>query len=615
MGAGSSPWILGVNAYDHDVSACLLRDGEVVVAIAKERLTGVKHDQGFYDEVLAYCLNTAGIGLDDLDLVVSNSYMLPVPEFELRLLHEHRPVHLSLAERKRALASPLFLSRGPRHAVCSHHLAHAYSAFALSPFEEGAVMVVDGVGSYRRDVVEAVPASDEAHPLARESESWYRFEGTRLETLKKVWMGPGPGLFSDEFFVMDGLGALYSRVSTYVFGDWNHCGEVMGLAPYGRLLAKPLAELRGDDLVVRPWGEDRRHPFLGGGDEAWGKSPHRPEWEDLCRQVQEDTERILVERARALHAKTGTKNLCLAGGVALNCVANGKILEETPFERIFVQPAAGDDGIAIGCACHGHLALRGGKRTSVMESAYLGRPPREAEVGDAVAPFLVRAATTRRRPRDLAEATAALLERGKVVGWFQGGSEFGPRALGHRSILADPRDAAMKDRVNARVKLRQSFRPFAPVVLAERAGEYFEGDAESPFMLLARRVRPEARSKIPAVVHVDGTARVQTLRRETNPRLYALLEAFERRTGVPVLLNTSFNLRGDPIVENPTDAVACLLYSRLDALVLEDHLLEERHLHRLLWPLFHAVARTRHNLRATRLLEVVAQGVLDGPDG
>jgi len=384
MGAGEPLYVLGINAYDHDVSACLARDGEVLVAVSKERLTRVKHDSGFHEEVVDYCLETAGIDLDRVDRVVLNSYMLPVPELERRLLQEHRPSQLDAKERIRAERSPLFLGEPPRVATCSHHLAHAYSAFAVSPFRRGAVMVVDGVGSYRRDVLEVVPEACEAHPLARESESTYRFRGRRLETVEKVWMGPSPGLLGDEFTAMEGLGALYSRVSTYVFGDWNRCGEVMGLAPYGRLSGEPLMRIEDGRLVVAPWGAERRHPFLGRTDAAWHASEHRMEWEDLCRRVQEDTERVLVERARRLHERTGERNLCIAGGVALNCVANGRILEETPFERVFVQPAAGDDGIALGCALYGTHALGKRARTFTMTSPYLGRAYGDEDVARAV---------------------------------------------------------------------------------------------------------------------------------------------------------------------------------------------------------------------------------------
>ncbi|MFQ5844078.1 MAG: carbamoyltransferase, partial [Planctomycetota bacterium] len=582
-----------------------------VCAISKERLTRVKHDSGFFREVVDYCLEAAGIPLGRVDRVVRNCYVLPVPELERRLLALNDPYHLPPRDQERARSSPLFLSDAEKVVTVSHHLAHAYSAFAVSPFEEGAVMVVDGVGSYRADVTEDVPSADEAPPLARESESFYRFRGAEPECLRKVWLLPARGRLNDEFHQMDGLGALYSRVSSYAFGDWNKCGEVMGLAPYGRLDLDPMVELRDGELIFRPWGREMSSPFLGSGDDAWERSPHRSHWADCARRVQEDTERALLARAHWLHERTRTPNLTLAGGVALNCVANGRILRETPFERVFVQPAAGDDGVALGCALYGHLALDRRARTFVMKNASWGRTYDEPWIRAATSSFGVRVAAGRRRSPDVARETARLLARGKVVGWFQGGSEFGPRALGHRSILADPRDPRMKGRINARVKHRQAFRPYAPAVLAERVGDYFEGVEQSPFMLLAARVRPRMRDKIPAVVHVDGSARVQTVHADRAPRFHALLRAFEERTGIGVLLNTSFNVRGDPIVEDPFHAVETFLLTRLDVLVLHDWILRKRALHRVLEPWIRFAVRLRRNLGSEALLERAARRALD----
>jgi carbamoyltransferase len=604
-------FVLGINAYDHDASACLLRNGEIVVAVSKERVTRIKHDAGFYQEVVDYCLKAAGIELERVDLVVRNCYVLPVREMERRLVHYQARKYLTPREREQADASPLFLSDADHVVDVSHHLAHAYSAFAASPFERGAVMVVDGVGGYRADAVEAIPESDETHPLARESESYYRFDGERIETVKKVWMGPSRGFLSDEFYAMPGLGALYSRVSTYIFGDWNKCGEVMGLAPYGRPGGDPLARLEDGALSVPDWTPERRHPFLGLSDRTWEESPHRREWEDVAWRVQEDTERVLVARARWLRETTGEKDLCLAGGVALNCVANGKLAAESGFERIFIQPAAGDDGIALGGALYGHLALKQGRRAFVMEHSFLGREYDRFDVDEAFRPWSTRMATRRRRAENVFRETARLLADGRVVGWFQGRSEFGPRALGNRSILADPRDPGMKDRINKRVKHRQAFRPFAPAVLAEKAHEYFEGEEESPFMLLVKTVRPEVRDKVPAIVHVDGTARVQTVREQDNPFFYGLLRAFEDRTGVPVLLNTSFNIRGDPIVEAPLDAMECFLYTHLDALVIHDWVVRKGLAYKLFRPLVQFLVQAQRNLRSEALMERFARQVLD----
>ncbi len=589
--ASTGSLILGINAYDHDVSACLLRDGRVVAAITKERLTRVKHDTGFYDEVVEYCLLTGGVTLDDVDHIVRNCYLLSIEEMERMFRARIDVTLLPARERKTALAHPLFGTTDPRAVTCSHHLAHAYSAFGFAPFESGAVMVVDGVGSYRQDVLEPVPADSEAPPLAREAESYYAFDGTELETLEKVWLPPTPGIVNDDFHSLPGIGGVYSRVSAYTFRTWNHCGEVMGLASYGRPGLDPLMELEDGRLVVHPWPASFDRPYEGGGDEAWEKSGNRRHWEDLCWQVQHDTEEILLERAHRLHERTGSKNLVIAGGVALNCVANGRIVRESPFENVFIQPAAGDDGIAIGCAMYGHLALAKGQRTFVMNHACLGRMYSEPQVEVAVKRTLAKVTSSARKSSDVVQETARLLAAGKVVGWVQGGSEFGPRALGNRSILADPRDRAITDHVNTKVKHRQPFRPFAPAVLAEHAHEFFEGEALSPFMLLACNVKPEARDRIPAVVHVDGTARVQTVREQDNPRFYALIRAFGELTGVPVLLNTSFNDRGEPLVETPSDAMSCFLRTRLDALVVHDWIVRKRVPHRMLRPLIRAYVR------------------------
>ena len=581
-------YILGLNTYDHDVSACLLRDGEIAFAIAKERITREKHASGFYKEVVDYCLNAEGISLDDVDLIVSNCYILPVAEMEQRLLPQEAPFFLNEKERTQATQHPLFLSNSSKVVTVSHHLAHAYSAFAPCPFHDGVIMVVDGVGNYSSDISETYPPASSVAALARESESYYRFEGSRIETLKKVWLQPSRGFLSDEFYNMPGLGALYSRASSYVFGDWNKCGELMGLAPYGRPNeAEPLMALDNGELQVPVWTTRFNQPWLSEGEsgEKWDDSPSMQHWKDLAWRVQDDTERVLLARAIWLRETTGAKNLCLAGGVALNCVANGRIAREAGFDNVWIQPAAGDDGIAIGCAYYGHLAVKKAARSFVITHAYWGALYKDEQVQAATDPALVRMATRKAPSPDICADTAKVLAAGYVVGWFQGRSEFGPRALGNRSILADPRKGEMKAILNSRVKHRQAFRPFAPIVLAERANEVFEGEEPSPFMLLAKRVRPEWRDRIPAIVHVDGTARVQTVEAETNAPLYRLLKAFEAMTGVPVLLNTSFNVKGEPIVETPQDAMACFLATGIDYLVLHDLLIKKGPLHRVLAPL------------------------------
>ena len=583
-------YVLGLNTYDHDVSACLLRDGVIAFAISKERITRVKHAPGFYREVIDYCLGAEGITFEDVDLIVRNCYILPVGEMEERLVYFDAPGFLPEFERRDAASHPLYLAQSDKVRTISHHLAHAYSAFAVSPFEQGVVMVVDGVGSYQADVMESYPSTDTATPLARESESYYQFDGSALTCVKKVWMEPDRGFLSDEFYNMPGLGALYSRASTYIFGDWNKCGELMGLAPYGRReQVRHLLELDNGKLQVPHWTSDFREPYIQDGG-SWEGSASMRHWEDLAWRVQDDTENVLLARARWLRETTGAKNLTIAGGVALNCVANGRVAREAGFENVWIQPAAGDDGIAIGCAYYGWLEILKQRRGYVMDHSYVGKPYSDQEIAAALRKFLVRIQVEARRSDDICGDTARLLADQRVIGWFQGGSEFGPRSLGNRSLLADPRNAGMKDILNSRVKHRQAFRPFAPIVLAERMTEIFEGEEDSPFMLIAKPVRPEWRDRIPAIVHVDGTARIQTVREATNPVLYRLLKAFDALTGVPVLINTSFNIKGEPIVETPRDAVGCFLTTGIDHLVMHDTLVSKTAMHRIVAPLVNTYA-------------------------
>jgi carbamoyltransferase len=567
-------YVLGINGYDHDVSACLLRDGVIAVAITKERITRKKHDTGYYGKVVDYCLAAEGITLDDVALVVRNCYVLPVEELELRMVSQDVPEVMDDKERTEAANSPLYLSKSDKVVTVSHHLAHAYSAFAVCPFDEGAVMVVDGVGNYCADISEPGQLTENVNPLARESESYYRFEGSKLEAVKKIWLKPVRGFLSDEFYYMPGLGAVYSRVSIYIFSHWNKCGEVMGLAPYGRPnQMKPLVEIDDVEAHVSDWGIEFNKPYSPERDASWEASTSMQHWQDVAWQVQDDTERALIKRAIALREATGAKNLCLAGGVALNCVANGRIVREAGFENVWIQPAAGDDGIAIGCAYYGYLEILKKPRSFVMEHSFLGTPYSDEVARAAAEKWQVRIQTKATTSDNICRDAAKLLSEGNIFAWFQGGSEFGPRSLGNRSILADPRKAEMKDILNKRVKFRQSFRPFAPIVLAERADEIFEGPGDSPFMLVVKHVSPEWKDKIPAIIHVDGTARVQTIREDQNPRLYRLLKEFEALTGVPVLLNTSLNVRGEPIVETPEDAVRCFLNTGIDYLALHDMLI------------------------------------------
>ncbi len=579
-------YVLGLNKYDHDVAAVLLADGRPVVGIAKERITRRKNDGGIPDAAVGYCLRTAGIALTDIDVLVQNSYALDVAEMEHDLLSRPHALHLPGEERKMALGSLLF--RNTRAATVSHHLAHAYSAFAASPFDDGAVMIIDGVGSHRRDAMDVPPGSPPGHASDRESESYYTFSGTELTPLHKEWLPAAPGVLSEEFTRLPGLGATYSRVAEYVFDNWNRCGEVMGLAAYGRARddLPPLMGVRdGRTWAETRWPEFLCHPYApspdakttpGERNRKWEESPHAKEWRDLTFRVQTDLEESLLERAHWLHEKTGAKHLVCAGGVMLNCVANTRLLEETPFESVWVQPAAGDTGIALGCALYGDITLSENPRRYVMGTDGFGRQYSGDDIDEALAVMPIAAFLRVREVSDVAAETAKLLADSQVIGWFQGGAELGPRALGQRSLLCDPRDPHAKERLNARVKHRQAFRPFAPAVPIERADDWFEPGPDSTHMLFVRRVREDKRDQIPAVVHVDGTARLQTVVAEQRPELHALLEAFGALTGVPVLVNTSFNVKGEPIVETPLDAVLCFMRTDIDALVLGDRIVTKR---------------------------------------
>jgi len=422
-------YVLGINAYDHDVSACLLRNGAIAYAISKERITREKHDTGFFQEVVDYCLRAEGITLGDLDLIVRNCYVLPLADLETRLLYEDIPEFMDQAERAQARKSPLFRANSPKIITVSHHLAHAYSAFAACPFAAGAIMVVDGVGNYASDIQEEGQLTAHVNPLARESESYYSFEGSKLQPLRKVWLDPVRGFLSDEFYFMPGLGALYSRVSSYIFGDWNKCGEVMGLAPYGRPdHAKSLIKLENGVLEVPQWTAEFDKPWFPDLDRDWEASPSLRHWQDLAWRVQNDTETVLLDRARWLRQATGAKNLCIAGGVGLNCVANGRIEREAGFDNVWIQPAAGDDGIAIGAAYYGHLEVQKRQRSFVMDHAYLGIEYSAAAVRKALDRWLIRVETSRSPRVDVCADAAKLLAEGNVLGWFQGRSEFGPRA-------------------------------------------------------------------------------------------------------------------------------------------------------------------------------------------
>ncbi len=583
--------ILGISAYYHDSAACLLDRGEIVAAAQEERFTRVKHDQRFPGHAIRYCLEAGQTTLDQIEAVVF--YEKPFQKF-------HRLLQTYLSYAPRGLVS--FLAAMPvwlkdklflKQTICGelrtrfgalpqeilfteHHEAHAASAFFPSPSARAAVLCLDGVGEWS-------------------TTSAWRGEASRLDPL---W----------EIRFPHSLGLLYSAVTQYT-GFKVNSGEykVMGLAPYGRpvyadLIRRHLIDVKDDgtfrlnldyfDYCTGLTMVNDRFCRLFGGPPRVPETNLTQKEMDLARSVQEVTEVIFLRLAATLHRETGLDDLCLAGGVALNCVANGRILREGPFKRLWIQPAAGDAGGAVGAALAVWHGLYGQPRPEpagdAMKGCFLGPSFATGEIAQFLhqrnIPFRIL------RDEDLFARVADDLAAEKVVGWFQGRMEFGPRALGARSILGDARSPRMQAVMNKKIKFRESFRPFAPSVLRERLPDYFDLDADSPYMLLVAPVRRERcvdmtreerarwgidllnvpRSDIPAVTHVDYSARVQTVHAATNPRYHRLLKAFEARTGCGVIVNTSFNVRGEPIVCTPEDALRCFLRTDIDTLVLEN---------------------------------------------
>jgi carbamoyltransferase len=587
--------ILGISAYYHDSAACLVVDGEIVAAAQEERFTRKKHDARFPESAVAYCLDAGRIRADQLDHV--GFYDKPLLKFE-RLLENYigiapRGLKSWLTAMPVWLKDKLFTRDAIRKALggyegsilfAEHHESHAASAFYPSPFESAAVLTMDGVGEWA-------------------TSSYGVGEGNALD----LW---------GELHYPHSLGMLYSAF-TYYTGFKVNSGEykVMGLAPYGQpkyvdTILDKLVELRDDGSFKLNMAYFNYLSGLtmtnGAFDELFEGPPRKPEAPvtqremDLAASVQVVTEEIMLRMARHVQRETGQKNLCLAGGVALNCVGNGRLLREGPFERLWIQPAAGDAGGAVGVALTIHHKVLGNPRVvpkqgDTMRGSYLG--PEFPD--DEIARQLDAAGAVYEKLSDAAllDRTAALLGDEKVVGWLQGRMEFGPRALGNRSILGDPRSTKMQSVMNLKIKYRESFRPFAPSVLRERLADYFDLDTDSPYMLLVAPVSerwriamtPEQqrlfgieklnvpRSTIPAITHVDYSARIQTVHPDTNPRYHGLLRRFEALTGCPVLVNTSFNVRGEPIVCTPSDAYRCFMRTEMDVLVVGNFLmLKER---------------------------------------
>lgn len=552
---GMPVYVLGVGL-SHNGAACLIRDGRIIVAIEKERLTKRKNDGGNDGFAIDYCLRAAGISADQLALIVQNANFG------------------GFAYGNDWYDGARALPAGVPVVTLSHHLAHAWGAFALSPFETAAILIVDGCGNAFEDCTDLAGADLFERPegdlaaLYFEKDSYYQAGPAGLSAICKDFSPYGR---IGTHYPMHppttrhSIGGLYAAASTYVFGDQTDAGKLMGLAPYGRRdrWEHRLLEVQGGRLSLRyDWIAD----FTARGRSAEDFQNRFSYFADIAALVQQAIEEALLEIARDRFARFPASHLCFAGGVALNAVANRRLLLESPFDDLFVPPAADDSGLAVGAAFYGWQQMLGNPRVRHDGSPFLGRPYpidlMEQALRTADRPLRVE------RPADLTGAMADALAAGQVVGWFRGGSEFGPRALGHRSILADPRRAEMRDHINRRIKFREDFRPFAPAVPAEAASRFFDLDRDSPYMLRVVPVRPEWRPHLAAVTHVDGSARVQTVRRADDPDFHRLLGQFGQRTGTEILLNTSLNRKGQPIIETPVEAVRLLLETDLDALAI-----------------------------------------------
>jgi carbamoyltransferase len=559
---------LGINyTRMHDSSACLVRDGELLFAIAEERLSRLKHDAEFPKLAIQACLDFAGITAQQLDEVCFG-WPTPGPGYRhdlkcyatgklpatsanvlTSILH-----FLSMTHQRGGVKrfTQNFGATKARMRFVDHHLAHALSAFAYSGFADAAVVVMDGRGAWEATSI------------------WHGRNG-RLEHVLTIPFPDSVGFFYSEFTEFLG----FHRNSD----EW----KVMGLAPYGEAgvdlrafmdaeTGSDAAPYRVHSRLLMPQGGvlfPEMIKRLGAPRVAESEIDQRHK--NIAYAVQEACEVAMMSVVRVAMSKTGSRNLCLAGGVALNSKANGKIVASGLIDKIFVQPAASDDGVALGAAMAPYLDGGGKLPNREMRHAYLGTAFDDETIETALRTYKLRYT----KVADAAEPAAELLSQGKILGWFQGRMEFGPRALGARSILADPRDPEMNAKVNNAVKFREWWRPFAPSFKKEIAGEYLESATDSPFMILTAQVRPEKRAEIPSVTHVDGSARPQTVEKEINPLYWRLIDGFGRRTGVPVVMNTSFNLRGEAIVNTPTDAIRTFFSSGMDYLVIGNFVVEK----------------------------------------
>ena len=549
-----APRVLGVNR-TQDASICLMQGSRVVCAIQKERLTRQKHHWGRLDD-----FRQAYGRLPELDGPIDALVECYSSDTEIENLDAY----------EQELRETLNLAPGCRRARISHHLSHLYSVFHPSPFDEAAVMVIDGQGSPVSELTEQWAGAAHVPGDWREVSSFYRADRRHVECIdKQLWN-------RDEQRLV-GLGMFYFLLTQAIFPGEGNEGKVMGLAPHGDpdALGLPPLEVDGAQVSIPArWIEivhERERFRYAAGDKS-----RFADIANLAAAGQRAFEDAVLDVARWLHARTGADDLCFAGGTGLNCSTNDRLLRETPFRRVFIPPAPSDAGTSLGCAVYGLTELLGARCDYRWNSDFLGPEPRMADIEAALRDAGDLLVERVERPADLCARMVELLCAGKVVALYQGRSEFGPRALGHRSIIGDPRRGVMRDWINSRVKEREWFRPLAPVVLLERADEFFDMRRPSPFMQFAAPVWPQAAEIIPAVTHVDCTARLQTVGEQDDPFLRALLQGFEARTGVPVLLNTSFNRKEEPIVETPAEALESFRRTPMHALAMPPFLVRKR---------------------------------------
>jgi carbamoyltransferase len=589
---GHSIYVLGTGL-SHDGSACLLKDGRICVAIEKERITRQKHDGGNDTAAIEYCLEAEGISMKDIALIVQNA--------NYGMFRQGNDWY----------DGPRLLDGAAPVVTISHHLAHAYSAVGSSQFEEAAVVVIDGCGSSFDDCVDLGGAKVPENPPAElrhlyfEKDSYYALKDGKLTPVFKDFSPWGTGINTYPMYpqtTLHSIGGIYSSASMYIFSGFEDPGKLMGLAPYGRPGIY--------DFEIFYLKDGRVHLNYD-----WMSRFNRPchnyqelkknfqYYADIAYWIQKEVERAILYVFNSRYDLSPSQNVAYAGGVALNAVANRRVLTESKFKNIYIQPAAGDNGLALGCAYYGWLEVL--KKERVFHSGHmsLGRRYQRKSIAEQLVKY--EGLLEYDAAEDYVDRTAELLAAGKIVGWFQDGAEFGPRALGNRSILADPRKPNMRDFINSFIKFREDFRPFAPSVIKEDAGIYFDCDYDSPYMILIAPVRPEWRDAIPSVVHKDQSARIQTVTQSISPKYYQLLYAFKKLTGVSVLLNTSFNRRRMPIVETPEQAIQFFLNCELDVLVLDNYIVKK------------AAPRDNHNGDNTtdNIIEIIRAALDRNPAG